>query len=92
MLPWRSWYVPGSQLRHVEWAVVLVMVPGAHGVGFAEPVAHAEPAGHAVQLSAWERPVWLEYVPAKHGSSADAPSGQMLPWPHSLHRVWPSLS
>ena len=81
--------MPGAQFTHVDWLGLSVMVPGAHGVVVVEPVVHAEPAGHAVQLSACERPLWLEKLPARHGSSADAPGGQKLPWLHSLQRVAP---
>ena len=42
--------------RCLAQSVRAVIVPGAHGVGDVEPVAQAEPAGHAVQLSACERP------------------------------------
>ena len=34
----------------------------------------------------------LEYEPARHGSSADAPSGQKLPPLHGMHEIAPSLS
>ena len=67
-------------------------VPGAHKVGILEPVAHAEPAGHGVQSDASSRLRLLEYEPAKHGSSADAPGGQKYPALHSLHALEPAAS
>ena len=69
-----------------------VIEPGAHVVGAVEPVAHAEPAGHTVQLSACERPGVSEKVPSRHGSSAAAPGGQYEPASHALHAVAPSAS
>ena len=53
------------------------------------PALHAEPAGHLVQLLASVRFNVLEYVPAKQGSSAEAPAGQKRPSVHCLHAVAP---
>ena len=74
------------QLSRAVW---LLYDPGAHGLYAVEPVAHAAPAGHDVQFSAWERPIALEYVPAKHGRAADAPGGQKLPMVHCSQAVEP---
>ena len=65
------------------------MVPAAHGVGVTLPVEHAWPTGHAVQLSACHKSVALEYLPATHGSGADAPSAQNDPATHAEHAVVP---
>ena len=46
-------------------------VPGAHGVGVVEPVAHDEPAGHEVQLSALGSLGLSPYVPASHAAQRD---------------------
>ena len=68
------------------------IVPAAHGVGEAEPVAHELPAGHGAHSAAAARSVALEYEPAGHGSTALAPSGQKPPPPlHGRHSVWPLL-
>ena len=73
-------------------------VPGLHAVGSAEPVEHAEPAGHAMQSSALviemfsSRSVAFWCVPALHGSGADAPSGQYDPSSHGLHVFLPDSS
>ena len=48
-------------------------VPGAHGAGAVEPVAHEAPMGQSVQAEGAASPVLLDNVPARHGSSADAP-------------------
>ena len=64
-------------------------VPGEQGELDVEPVEHAEPAGHEVQSKAAASPVLLEYVPARHGSFADAPRGQKFPPVHVLHPVEP---
>ena len=53
-----------------------LIVPGAQGVGVVEPVAQDAPAVHVVHSAAAARPMVLENVPARHGSSADAPRGQ----------------
>ena len=68
------------------------MVPGAHSSGAVEPVAQDEPAGQARHSEADCKPVLFEYVPALHGSSADAPGGQKLPPLQTLHVVAPLLS
>ena len=47
--------------------------PGAQGVGATEPVPHDEPAGQMLHWSANERLVEREYVPASHGTAAEAP-------------------
>ena len=62
-------------------------VPGEQGELDVEPVEHAEPAGHEVQSEAAASPVLLEYVPARHGSCADAPRGQKLPRSQVTHAV-----
>lgn len=41
-----------------------------------EPVEHADPAGHGVQDAAASSLDWPEYVPALHGSCAEAPPAQ----------------
>ena len=64
-------------------------VPGEQGELDVEPVEHAEPAGHEVQSKAAASPVLLEYVPARHGSFADAPRGQKLPLSQVTHAVDP---
>ena len=72
--------------------MLAVNVPGEHGVFDVEPVLQLEPAGQSVHSDAAARPVLLEKVPAKHGSSADAPSGQKLPPEHGLQPVEPPTS
>ena len=67
-------------------------VPGEQGELDVEPVEHAEPAGHEVQSKAAASPILLEYVPARHGSCADAPRGQKFPPVHVLHPVEPLAS
>ena len=64
-------------------------VPGAHGAGAVDPVEHDEPDGQSVHSAASVSPDAFENVPAKHGSSADAPEGQKLPPLHTLHAVAP---
>ena len=58
-------------------------------MGLVEPVEHAEPAGQSEQSVASSRSGVLEYVPAKHGSSADAAGGQKYPGEHDLQAVAP---
>ena len=77
---------------HSAWPGLSLMVPGAHAVGAVEPVAHAEPAGHAVQSLASSSPGRLEKLPAGHASWADAPRGQKLPPVHRLQLVAPTSS
>ena len=64
-------------------------VPGAHGELVVEPVAHELPSGQSVQSEAAASPALLEYVPARQGSSAEAPMGQKLPPPQLMHAVEP---
>ena len=45
-------------------------LPGAHGVWSCEAVEHDEPSGQSVHSLGFVRPVLLENVPARHGSSA----------------------
>ena len=71
--PLETWKLPAVHAVHSDWRVIAVNEPGTHGEWVVEPVAHEEPAGHAVQSGAAARPVLLEKVPARHGSSADAP-------------------
>ena len=71
--------MPPTQLVHELAPDAGLIVPGAHGVGAVEPVAQDDPASHAVHSEASVRPWVLENVPAKQGSSADAPGGQNLP-------------
>ena len=61
---------------HSDAPSLVLIVPAAHGAWSVEPVAHADPAGHEVQLDAFGRLALSEYEPFSHGSSADAPSGQ----------------
>ena len=71
---------------------LVLMVPGAHGVGAVEPVAQLEPIAQGVHADASTRPLVLEKVPAKQGSSAEAPYGQKLPPRQRLHTVEPEPS
>ena len=71
-----SWYSPAGHAAHSDWLLLVVMVPGAHGVGAVEPVAHAEPAGHGLHSLSDCRLVLLEYEPALHGRGMELPSGQ----------------
>ena len=57
---------------HVAWPAKAEYVPGAHAVAIVEPVAHAEPVGHVVQLPALVRPAVFENEPAGQGSGAAA--------------------
>ena len=67
-------------------------MPGAQGEGSVEPTPQLLPSGHAAQPAALSRLATFEYVPAGHGSSAEAPSGQKLPPRHGLHPMAPSWS
>ena len=58
--PVESWNVPPAQGVHSTKPLVLVKLPGAHGVGVSEPVVHAEPDGHGVHSLAACRFVLLE--------------------------------
>ena len=71
--PLESWKLPAVQAVHSDWRNIDVKVPGVHGALVVDPVAHDEPTGQSVQSDAAARPALLENVPAKHGSSADAP-------------------
>ena len=71
--PLETWKLPAVHAVHSDWRVIAVKVPGAHGELVVEPVAQDDPVGHAAQSDAAARPVLLEKVPARHGSSADAP-------------------
>ena len=84
--------MPPTQLVHELAPAAGLIVPGAHGVWTVDPVAHEDPFSQAVQSDAAARPNVLEYVPATHGSSADAPRGQKLPIPHTLQAVDPEPS
>ena len=53
---------------------------------------HDDPTGQSVHSEALPRRGLLEYVPAAHGSWADAPCGQKLPPVHALHAVEPDAS
>ena len=77
---------------HWDWPVVAVKVPGEQAVGEVDPVAHEEPAGQVVQSLASSRLAVLEYVPARQGNCADAPSGQKLPAVHARQAVAPLAS
>ena len=57
-----------------------------------EPVVQLEPRGQSEHCDAAARPVLPEKVPAKHGSSADAPRGQKWPRPQPSHAVDPLAS
>jgi len=67
-LPARSWYLPATQVTQMAALDALAIVPGAQGVGAVEPVAHDDPAGHAVQLSGFTRLGAFEYVPERQSS------------------------
>ena len=63
--PVSFWYEPGGMLAalhrvHSDDSIASLKLPGAHGDGWVERVAHAAPAGHAVQLPACDRPVSFE--------------------------------
>ena len=69
--------------------MLAVIVPASHAIAAVLPVAQAEPAGQMVHSEAAARSVALENVPAKHGSSTDAPAGQKLPGGQLLPAVEP---
>ena len=71
--PGPSWKLPASHCAHSACPDTAVNVPGAHGAGAVDPVAHELPSGQSVHSDALPSPVLLEYVPAAHGSCADAP-------------------
>ena len=52
--------MPEAHLAHTSAPPLAATVPGAHGVWAVEPVAHDEPAGHAVQSEASCKLVELE--------------------------------
>ena len=90
--PGASWKRPAVHCSHTAWPATGVNVPGAHRAWAVEPGAHEEPVGQAVQSEALPSPTSFEYVPARQGSSADAPCGQKVPSPHILHAVAPEPS
>ena len=88
--PGASWYSPATHIAHSDWRVLAAKVPGAHGACTVDPVLHALPTSQAVHSAELDRFAALEYEPAGHGSSADAPSGQKLPPLQGLHDTAPS--
>ena len=58
--PAASWYCPLPQSAHATCPVEDEKVPAPQYVGAVEPVAHAEPAGHAVQSLEEDRPAEFE--------------------------------
>ena len=64
-------------------------VPGEHGVGAVEPTPHALPAVQLVHSLLAASAALLEYVPAGHGSAADAPSSQYEPASQPMQPVAP---
>eukprot|EP00966_Prymnesium_polylepis_P192484 4461461-Prymnesium_polylepis.1 len=66
--------------------------PAAQLDGAVLPVGLKKPGSVGVQSAALVRSVALEYVPARHGSAADAPALQYEPASHALHAVAPSAS
>ena len=74
VLPLSGVNLPGEHWLHVAWPAEALNRPGKHGACAVEPVAHAEPAGHAVQSLASSRFGLLEKVPATHGAGLVAPS------------------
>ena len=79
-------------MAHSAWRTLDANVPGAHGACAVDPVAQDDPRGHAMHSLELVRFAKLEYEPAGHGSSADAPSGQKLPPLQGLHDTAPSSS
>ena len=77
---------------HSDAPSLVLIVPAAHGAWSVEPVAHDEPAGQSEHSPADWRLALLEYEPARHGNSADAPAGQKLPAVQALHAVSPPPS
>ena len=67
---------PAEHCAHADAPSLALNVPAAQAVAAVEPVAHADPAGQAVQSAASSRLALFEYEPDTHGSSADAPAGQ----------------
>ena len=84
--------MPAGHRSHVACFVSPLNSPGRHGAALVEPVEHAEPAGQSEQSDASSRLRLPEYVPARHGSSAEAPGGQKLPALQTLHWVAPLSS
>ncbi len=74
--PLCDWNVPAAHGVHVAWLIVAVKDPGEHVFGVMEPVGPIEPAGHDAHSLAAVRSPSPEYVPARHGSSAEAPVAQ----------------
>ena len=72
---------------HCGMPAAAAIEPGEQGVGFMEPVEHAEPGGHGEHWLCSERFVVPLKLPASHGSGADAPGGQTDPGGHSSQRV-----
>ena len=72
-------------------AVEKALEPGVFRA-LSEPVAQNAPAGHALHWLLPPRPSTPLYDPCRHGSAADAPSGQKLPPLHGLHATAPSAS
>ena len=60
VLPSRDWNLPEAHLLHSSAPPLAATVPGEQGVWAMEPVAHDEPAGHAVQSEAACKPAELE--------------------------------
>ena len=87
--PEASWKLPAAHASHSDWRGLAVNVPGAHGELVVEPVAHELPSGQAVQSEAAASPAPLEYVPARQGSSAEAPGEQYAAREHPMQPVCP---
>lgn len=81
-LPERAAKRPAAHLEH-SLAPARENVPGEHGEGSDEPVAHAEPAGQAAHSAALCRWVRFENVPSGQGVGVMLPTGQWYPAGHS---------
>ena len=88
--PDASWNSPATHIAQTASPTLDANVPGAHSACAVDPVAQADPSGHAEHSLELVRFATFEYEPAGHGSSADAPSGQKLPPLHTLHATMPS--
>ena len=74
--PLAPWNEPAAHAAHTLCPPLAAIVPGSHGVWLVAPVAHAEPAGHAVQSACDVAPTASRYEPAAHKSATLAPSAQ----------------
>ena len=93
--PGPAWYLPAAQRVQIDMLLLGANEPGEHQPGWAEPVAHAAPAGHSTQSSCeviGRASVMFWWRPDGHGSGAAAPTAQYEPVVQSSHVVRPGRS